>query len=267
MCDPGVDTRKLWVALDVPEELSTTTKDGLKKIGPKCLKLNAEIILRMYEGMCIKHVLKNTAKTKSFERLVKRDPRFDPSKSKESKSLPNCVLAESSLLGGDPWGDEPLPKPTTNDDGEEEFTTDQVLMIDLQEKVYEYLTAHVHTLIEGAILTRVRAQEKRYENNEDRCKELSNRQRMPWSSYKKTITKFLPGMHGEHELCSLVALQREDGESAQDWGQRLNEGKVDLEKREGGGNKLSNAIYSALFLKDLLNVEVTSMCTTLQTEL
>ena len=46
---------KVWN--DIPRELASSIGKGMAKIGCKCLKPNAEIVLDLYEEMMIKHVL------------------------------------------------------------------------------------------------------------------------------------------------------------------------------------------------------------------
>ena len=102
----GMKPEQMWVLQDVPPALKKNLKDGMKRIGPNCLRQNAEIFLRIYEDICIEHVLSKIPRTKTFEKLIQSNPdNLDGG----SIHTPNCALVRSSMLGQDPWGDKPLP--------------------------------------------------------------------------------------------------------------------------------------------------------------
>ena len=102
----GMKPEQMWVLQDVPPALKKNLRDGMKQIGSTCLKQNADIFLRIYEDICIEHVLSKIPRTKTFEKLIQSNP---DNPEGASIQAPNCVLVRSSMLGQDPWGDKPLP--------------------------------------------------------------------------------------------------------------------------------------------------------------
>ena len=57
MYTPGTNTDRLVVLLDVPKKLEQALAKGMKKIGPRCLRENAEVVLKIFEDMCLEHVV------------------------------------------------------------------------------------------------------------------------------------------------------------------------------------------------------------------
>ena len=182
----GMKPEQMWVLQDIPPALKKNLKDGMKQIGPTCLKQNAEIFLRIYEDICIEHVLSKIPRTKTFEKLIQSNPdNLDGG----SIHAPNCVLVRSSMLGQDPWGDKPLPiAPRRNrSQSGDTFTTIQSLLVDMQTKIYAYLTMHVNKVVEMSIWVRIKEEERKYKKDAFGCRSNSARGRMPWSRYKSLI--------------------------------------------------------------------------------
>ena len=73
MCAPGTQADQLVVLLDVPEKLQQALDAGMPKIGPACLHENAEVVLRVYEDICLQHVIDNQIPDKT---LKERTPRW-----------------------------------------------------------------------------------------------------------------------------------------------------------------------------------------------
>ena len=226
----GVAKERVRTWQDVPKEVATMTKNGMLLISNTCLKENAEMILDIYEEACLNHVVDLQIQDKTFSALVRGNPaleRTDP-----ELQTPNKGIAKSSLLGQDPWGDEPID---VESEGEEESTTytkAQALLKNIQDQNYGYLTTHLRRILHEDILINVRKEEAKFEKNIGDIRSNSNRNRMPWKRYKDIIYELLPEQTGLHELRILMTLNREDGESAQSWIQRLNEAKTLLETYE-----------------------------------
>ena len=106
MYEPGVAKEKLKVWIDIPEELKTVLRKKMKKIGMNCLKKNAEIVLDVFQDMIIKHVLGMQIHDKTLSKIIRGNPEIE----KRSDIPPDIeplagLVAKSSLLGQDPWGD------------------------------------------------------------------------------------------------------------------------------------------------------------------
>ena len=58
---PGASNEQMLLAMDIPGQLVSAIKKGLGVIGPRCLKGNAEILIGMYENMCLEHACAQAA--------------------------------------------------------------------------------------------------------------------------------------------------------------------------------------------------------------
>ena len=110
MYAPGTDPKVFRVKGDIPKPLYEAIEKGLKPIGPECLKANTETCLAVYEDICLKHVLSMQLNCKELRRLMRLDPVLQQQDAYSTSATKGCV-SKSSVLGQDPWGDEPLPEP------------------------------------------------------------------------------------------------------------------------------------------------------------
>ena len=125
MCAPGTDADKLVVMVDIPGPLKAAIDAGMKKIGYDCLKQNAEVVLQVFEDMCVQHVVNNQISDKQLRKLLQRNPTWERDNPKADKTLaPKSRIARSSLIGQDPCGDKVLPslekRKSSSTDGDEE---------------------------------------------------------------------------------------------------------------------------------------------------
>ena len=157
---------------DVPAALTKAIAKGMSRIGPLCLKQNAEIFLSVYEDICLKHVLDKQIQGKDLKKLLAvRDTQREQDHANQKKVVSN-VVAHSSLIGRDPWGDEETPKPTLATDDAANvnatgYTREQLLLMEVQNQNYLYLVAHTEKILEDPIATSVKARELVYDRNEN----------------------------------------------------------------------------------------------------
>ena len=214
---------------DVPKDVASMIKNGLLNIGNTCLKPNAKLILEIYEEACLNHVVAMQIKDKTFSALVRGNlalERANPALQKPSKGS----IVKSSLLGQDPFGDEPIPLESDGEDEDATYSKVQALLKNIQDQNYGYLTAHLERILHENIMINVRNEEAKYKDDVGGRRSRSSRNRMPWHKYKSIIYELLPEQTGLHELRILATFNREDGESAQSWIQRITEAKRLLEK-------------------------------------
>ena len=217
----GLQQERVRTWQDVPKEVGSMTKSGMLIIGNTCLKENASFILEMYEEACLMHVVGMQIKDKTFSALVRGNPALE--RDNPGMQKPNQSIAQSSLLGQDPWGDKAIPEDSDNEEGETSYSKVQMLLKNIQDQNYGYLTTHLKRILHEDIFLNVRKEEVLYEKDIGGRRSSSERNRMPWEKYKSVIYELLPEQTGLHELKMLMTLNREDGESAQSWVQRLSE--------------------------------------------
>ena len=167
------------------------------------------------------------------------------------------MRAKSSLIGQDPWGDQEVPEPDMEDeDGNEEYSREQLLLTHIQDQNYLYLTAHVHLILAESILTIIREREFEYKMDIRGIRAKSTRQRMPWSEYCELILDQLPVNLGRHDMCLWNIVVREDGETAQNWVLRLRTGRSLLIKY---GHSVSEASCVEKLMERLMKSELLRM--------
>ena len=161
MCLPGANPKTIKVKGDVPDRLRQAMAKGLQRIGLQCLRENAEMLMSLYEDICLQHVIKQQIKDKVLRKLMAiTDPAKEQENARTSKVADSSCVAKSSLLGMDPWGDEPAPEPRGSDEEEDDntvggYTREQLLLMAIQDQNYLYLTAHVWLILEDEIATNV----------------------------------------------------------------------------------------------------------------
>ena len=258
MYTPGTNTDRLVVLLDVPKKLEQALAKGMQKIGPRCLRENAEVVLKVFEDMCLEHVVGQEIADKLLRKLTQHNPTLPGSTASTTTSHGN--ISKSSLLGKDPWGDEVIPDKKQDEDGKDiEYTDLQLLLFKIQNKTHSYLTAHLSRIVHPAIMVKVKEMEMKYEENVDDLRTDSPRNRMPWSKYKTLVLQYLPKGSGLYELSILLSLTRENGESVGRWIQRITIGKSLLERKDNSAIKLPDAVYSELALRYLTGAELHTM--------
>ena len=172
-------------------------------------------------------------------------------------------MARSSFLGRDPWGDEELPEPAipgTEADEESgaeateaKHSKEQLLLMDIQDRMYAYLTTHLWRILAESIHVDVRAREMLYDKDEGGIRTQTARKRMPWKEYKRVVLDMLPKTSGLYELSLLLTLHRHDKESARKWAQRLALGKMAVEDVDV---RIPDAIYVEILLNYMTVAEM-----------
>ena len=132
----------------------------------------------------------------------------------------------------------------------------QALLKTVQDNVWKYLTVHLRRILDGEILLRIVDEEMKYEADQDGVKSQTARKRMPWQAYRDIVLELLPDGSGAHELSTLMALCRENGNSAGRWMQRLKIGKTHVEKV---GAELPDKLYVDLAIRYLTQREMSIM--------
>ncbi len=262
MNEPGIAKEKFKVWMDVPEELQRVLKQKMKKIGLDCLKQNAEIVLDLFQDMIIKHVLQMQIHDKNLSKIIRGNPEIE-----DRSDVPPDIepiagkIAKSSLLGRDPWGDEEIPKRVVAAEGETEesvstYTSEQVLLKAIQDNTWSYLTTHLRRILHDDILLHVVDEEMSYAADKDQVRSKTARKRMPWKVYRAVVTELLPESTGLFELLMLMALCRENGDSAARWLQRLGIGKRLVEQMDV---QLPEKLYIDLATRFLTPHEIKTM--------
>ena len=262
MNEPGIPKEKFKVWLDVPEKIRVLQRKKMQKIGLNCLKQNADIVLDVFQDIVIEHVLDMQIKDKTLRKILRGNPELENRADASTGIEPVAgQLAKSSALGQDPWGDNKLPQ-RTSEEGEivpessSAYTSEQVLLKGIQDNTWLYLTTHLRRLLSEDILLRVVDEEMRYLADTDKVRSSTPRNRMPWKIYRKVVTELLPDGTGLFELMAVMALCRENGESAARWLQRLSTGKALVEKSE---IVLPEKLYVDLATRFLTQAEIKVM--------
>ena len=145
-------------------------------------------------------------------------------------------------------------------DGGGEYSNAQLLLVEIQDKNYAYLTTHLRRILAAPLYVRVKTEEIKYANNEEGIRDKTARKRMPWSEYKLIVLELLPVSSGLYELSILLTLHRENNEPVSRWMQRLRIGKNLLESAKGKyGISLPDAIFCELGLRYYTQQEVSKM--------
>ena len=260
MQSAGITPERVKAWLDIPKQLKETVDSGKISIGTTCLKENAELIIGLYEDMCLQHIIGMQIQDKTLGKIIRDNQPIElANPSDHGLQEPGKRIARSSLLGQDPWGDEKVPDDPEQIAGVTTYTRMQTLLKRIQDDNYLYLTTHVKRLLHKDIYLNVKNEEVRYELNTNNVRTNSKRDRMPWKRYKDVVFELLPVQIGLHELRILMTLNREDRESAQSWVQRLTEGKRLLEEKN---IQLPDILYVQLAIDYLSNKEKTSLSET-----
>ena len=184
----GTSREKRIVEMNVPQKLKKQLNKGLPLIGDDCLRENAAYVLDVYETICLEHVIASQVADRTLRRVLANNPVLEQQDPEAVGQLTaDSRIARSSYLGQDPYGDKPV-KPEklagkatskgesddvgdSDDDGAESpertLSEIQLLMIAIQNKNYNYLTAHLSKLLQPSILTRVWEREQYYRENPD----------------------------------------------------------------------------------------------------
>lgn len=204
-------------------------------------------------------MLEHQIDQKALATLKNKDPVYALTQNITDENTRSAVgVAKSSLIGRDPWGDKKYPEPATatgtgvstraTSRTEPAYSNMQLLLMEVQDRNYSYLTAHIPLLLEEVLCTELRETESLYKDDVGNVRTTTARKRMPWQAYRDCILSGLPEDKGTHDLSAIMTLTRTKGESAISWAQRMNEGKKVVEKKK---IELTDAIYADLTLRYL----------------
>ena len=142
---------KVW--LDIPKELKTMLDAGTINIGTTCLKENAELVISLFEDLCLQHVVSMQIQDKTLSKLIRGDSAIELA-NPESHVLeePDKRIAKSSLLGQDPWGDKAVPSDPNATTTSSTYTQVQNMLKRIQDNNYLYLTTHLKRLLHKDII-------------------------------------------------------------------------------------------------------------------
>ena len=242
-CASGEEAaRDALVMADVPKKLVARLEKKPQEIGPNCLFENAESILRFYEEDIVLHVVKQEVKDKRVYELLQRGENDTGGLADMSR------IARSSYLGQDPFGDDGDTKNVAGLKPEQ-----LALLRNLQDRCHTYARVHCVRILSKELKANVAEMEARH------VKELGTGsstlpKRIPWRCYKACILMALPKSTGLYELGLVLAMTRDKGETAQQWLQRMDQGRT-VVGRKLGGNNLSDICYVELLLRGLGNKE------------
>ena len=230
------------VKADAPKRLLERLQKKPQEIGPDCLYENAESILRFFEEDIVLHVVKQEVKDKRVYKLLQRG--------EDDTDTPADMshIAKSSYLGMDPFGD-------FNSAGDAVGLEPEQLSLlrSLQERNHIYARVHCERILSKELKANVSEMEARHAK-ERAAGNTALPNRIPWRFYRQCILMALPKSTGLYELGLVLAMTREKGETAQQWMQRLDQGRI-VVAHKLGGNNLSDGCYVELLLRGLGNKE------------
>ena len=220
----GISQERAKVWLDLPKGLAEGIGSGKVSIGTTCLVENAQLVIGLYEDICLRHVIDMQIQDKTLSKLM-RPNRVIESSNPDEHGLdePGKRVARSSLLGQDPWGDKEVPDDPDAGEDDETYTRMQTLLKRIQDDNYMYLTTHFRRILHRDIYLNVKNEEVAYEADTNGVRSSTPRNRMPWTHYKEVVVELLPVQVGLHELRMMMTLNRENYESVHSWLQRINE--------------------------------------------
>ena len=113
---PGSSREKRLVESDVPPKLQAELDKGLKQIGEDCIRENAEFLLDMYENICLEHVVGLQVSDRLLRKVLASNPILEKGNPLLADKLTaGSRITRSSLLGQDPFGDQPLVTKKSSD--------------------------------------------------------------------------------------------------------------------------------------------------------
>jgi len=244
----------LQVWADIPKRLKRRLEKNAAKVTEDCLRSNADTILKFLEVDVLDHVVRLAVDSKAMKALLKRDHEAELADPEAYKQEAGSRLARSSLLGRNPFGDFHPDDDLVNEDGT--LTDAGNVIKSVQDKAYHYARVHLKRVVSRSIWADVKAHEQVCKDDPRRVIMYHNG-RIPWRVYKDIVLEDLPKADGLYELGILVSMERETGNDAKRWVQRINTGRSILGQRMGCN--LSDAIYVSLVMRYLTTEEKNDM--------
>ena len=110
---------------DYPKNLKERLANKEQRITDDCLKENAEAILKFYEKDIVEHVASQQVKdNKSIKRLIRRNHDKEEQDPAKYARKAGALLAASSFLALNPFGDEPMDAALLYEDSSDESEED-----------------------------------------------------------------------------------------------------------------------------------------------
>ena len=250
---------------DVPKNLKTRLEKKTQKITVDCIRENAESILRFYENDIVEHVLQMQLQSKTVRALIMRDHQAeekDPTLyAKDSASK----LAKSSYVGLDPFGDKKIDgtlfdeiydDPADASTMRLELSAKGSLLKSIQDTCHRYARVHLKRILSKDIRARVEDMEREDVKDTTRLDGYHNKRRS-WEAYRKKVLEDLLSDSGLHVLGIVLSLDRETGDTAERWVQRISIGRQMLGDKMG--TNLSDQIYVELATRLITDTELAAM--------
>ena len=128
-----------------------------------------------FEDICLRHVIQQEIAGKTLSKLLERNPAIETKDPESGKKLTaKGLIAKSSIIGQDPYGDKALPEMTAEEGEAVDGTVSKavrILLMNVQDKNYSYLTAHLGRIVDANLMVRVKQEEMRYERDEGGMRE------------------------------------------------------------------------------------------------
>ena len=122
------------------------------------------------------------------------------------------------------------------------------LLRSLQDRCHTYARVYWTRILSKEIKANIAEMEVKHAKGHNKGK------RIPWACYKACMLMALPKSTGLYELGLVLAMTRDKGETAQQWVQRLDQGRTAVGMKLEGNN-LSDQCYVELLMRGLLNKE------------
>ena len=250
---------------DVPKNLKTRLEKKTQKVTVDCIKENAESILRFYENDIIEHVLQMQLQSKTVRSLIMRDHEAEEKNptlyAKDSASK----LAKSSYVGLDPFGDKKIDETLFDEVYDDPVDTSKMrlelsakgnILKSIQDTCHRYARVHLKRILSKDIRARVENMEREDVKDATRLDSYHNKRRS-WAAYREKVLEDLLSDSGLHVLGIVLSLDRETGDTAERWVQRISIGRQMLGDKMGAN--LSDQIYVELATRLITDTELAAM--------
>ena len=204
--------------------------------------------------------------------MLKNDANLEETEHVRGVAFPGSIIPQSSLLGRDRFGDEPLPEAcytltnegdAENDEGDEnqdnpkEYSQVGLLVKATQDQNRACIRVVIYDLIDKDMATALRRRESEYRRT-PALRNAAPRGEMPWKEYKRVMESKIRKTTGMDELTWFVNAKRANGQSAVAWVHQLD---VAVEELTKVGHTIADAtLVDKAIKKELIKSEMTELC-------
>ena len=215
----SVSDALVWA--DPPQKLLDRLKRTSQRIGKDTLRENAEAVLAFYERDIVEHVASTQVPTKELKHLLLRGNKPEP------KEGMGKHVSRSSILGKDPFGEHSIPAELMKEGA---LTPTGSLLKAIQVSNLKYARVHLGRILQKDLEAKVRRREMEEEREQSSSSEEdedstsgseTEGDALKWKDYRETVLENLPRNQGVIEVGLLLSLEREPGEKALQWIQRI----------------------------------------------